>query len=718
MTPRTEWQFTSAIAPGWLVLAGLVALLFAFWSYRRTLPPVGTNVRTILALLRFTSLFGGLWLLARPSVDIERFRLEPPKLAFLIDRSASMGLVQGGIDRTAQVRELLTSDAAARLAGKFGIDYLAFDDTLKRAGETLERLLSALPDGPLTDIGSALGVLVTTSRRDLPAGIVLVSDGASNRGPDPVRIARSSPVPIWTIGIGSPAPDRDAMVVRIEHNPVVYQGSKTSVAIHWRAVGSGGKELTVSLRDREGRSMGRSQVAVKSDFDEGAVEFELTPEAAGRQFWTAEVGTDEGELTTGNNRRSFFIDVLKSRMRVLVMAGPPDHGLGDLVRRLMQDGQCEVISRTRRGEAFYEGAWPADSLVRSVDLVLLHHFPSVGTNREALAKFFAALTAHDVPVGLVDGGRLDPELLAPIADRLPVVAQRTPTRLVQAQVTPLGRHAVIAAPEDERFAARWSALPPLTYAAGRWSARPGSEVLAQFRGADGEKAPALVVFEQAGSRSAALLVRDFWKWGIVPVGSEDEAGPLWGRLVRFLALRKAQKHVVLKFDRDQYPSGEPVTFEVSVYDGNFQPIDGAEVTTEVVSNGKEGGRILLEGIGSGRYRGSFATGSEGEYRVRVAARYENSEVGEDRGSVLVEPYSVELLETRLNEEPLARIAAASGGGYAPAEKADSLLDGLRAEPREIVESSHYDLWGKWWILSLILTALTFEWTIRMRTGML
>ncbi len=719
MDGGSTFNLTTA-CPVWLLGLGCaIALAFAVWSYLRTWPPTKPGVRALLAVLRWGAIFGGLLVLAQPALELHRVVSEPAKLLVLVDKSASMTLTQDSLDRVEQVGRLLRGDSFGRLQRMFTTRLFSFADSLEDRWDDPGSLADEPPDGVGTDIGRAWIEALESAGLEPPSAIVIISDGVHNSGADPVRLARASLAPILAVGVGSPQPFRDLMVHSIAVSPVVYQGSQVPVEVGVRGVGASGRTATVAVRAPDGKTVGRRKVTFRSDFEEKTLVFDIEATMPGRQRFSVQVSALEGELTTDNNRRSVYLNVLASRMRVLLMAGPPDNALGDLVRRLRRDEHVQLTLRTTLRSRFYEGGWPDAALLAETDVVLLHHFPVRSNDRQRLESFAEAVIEAGLPVGFIDGGQVDSRLCRLFEPFLPVNVKAGPLRFSTGQVVPVRRHAVIADPDRTDFTQGWSGLPPVRFATGRFIPRPQAMVLAEFQqmaGAGGF--PAIVVMEEGGVKSAALLGRDLWRWNLASPGDEGIPEPLLQRLIRWLAVRKVARQVEVTFDKELLSNQEPVGFTVAVQDENYQPIDGADVTVEVSRDGEVGGAAALEGIGGGRYRGLFRSWGEGEYTVQVRARMNEVVIGEDRGKVAVEPFSVELLDSRMNEELLRAMGEVSGGGFVPVVSADSLFDSFNFDPVDHEDVHRYEVWGRGWLLAVIVGLLACEWFIRIRVGML
>jgi hypothetical protein len=519
--------------------------------------------------------------------------------------------------------------------------------------------------------------------------------------------------------VGSPEQSRDLMIVNIRANPVVYQGSKTPIDITLRAINCEGQTIQLSVREPSGKVVGRKQVTVSGSFDEQTIPIDIDVNRPGRQRYSVELSQLDNELTDSNNRRSFYLNVLAGKMKLLLMAGLPNDGLGDLVRRLKGDKHIELIQRTTRKGSFYEGDWLDDKSLKEVDALILYQFPVKSTNKTKLQQFATRVKQENLPICYFDGGRVDARQLKHFAEQLPFTIKDGRTGLGTGQVVPVKRHAIIADPDETDFASKWSQLPPLTYLANRYTHKPHSNVLAEFQTQGIERRfPAIIVTEQSVNKSVAILGRDLWLWGLASPGSDGVIEPFLERLIRWLAVRKSEKRVNIKFDKELYSTQEQVGFTVSVMDEAYRPVDGSEVTTEVSLNEEISGRVAITGIGQGRYRGSFQPWNEGEYSIKVISSLDNEPIGNDQGKITVEPFNIELLDARLNEELLIGIGESSGGDYVPANQADSLFASFQFAPQEQHQTDRWELWGRGWLLVLIIGLLSVEWFIRVRVGML
>lgn len=216
-----------------LVLVPLVAVLYALMQRRRRKYAVaftnvdvlaavagrsyGRHIPAVLALLAFAAL---LVALARPERTVDAERREANVL-LVFDTSGSM------LATDVQPSRL----AAAQLAGNtftdavpdgFRIGVIGFGSSAQQLSEPttdkprVKATIDSLQVAGATAMGDALKLAVNSARvpvpdglggsRRLPAAIVLLGDGASTRGSDPIDVIQDTKkyrIPVYTVALGT-----------------------------------------------------------------------------------------------------------------------------------------------------------------------------------------------------------------------------------------------------------------------------------------------------------------------------------------------------------------------------------------------------------------------------------------------------------------------------------------------------------------------------------
>ena len=131
------------------------------------------------------------------------------------------------------------------------------------------------------------------------------------------------------------------------------------------------------------------------------------------------------------------------------------------------------------------------------------------------------------------------------------------------------------------------------------------------------------------------------------------------------------------------------TIAVDAWDALGAFVNGLEVSAVVAGPLRDRREVALPQTGPGRYEGAFSAGAAGDYVATVSARSADGQVSVRTVGASV-PYPEEYLDTGVDRDLLARLAAATGGGVVdPGEPAT--LDRLLVRERG-VSSRQVELW--------------------------
>ncbi len=698
----------------------LLALLWAAFTYRRTVPPVGTALRIFLAALRFGALAALLFLIFEPNVSFRQQRERKPLLPVLIDDTQSMDLEDPSGKRADQLQKVITSPLWEKLNERFDLFYFAFDDSLRRlealAPEQLHR------DALGTDLSAAWKALAEEFKGEPVPACILISDGGDNLGQDPVAAARENRFPIYTVGIGDTSAVRDAALASITGDPIAYAGKPSRLTVRVRAKKMANQSASVELRDENGRLLAQRRIKLPADDLLSETTLEFTPDKAGETALQVRLVTTGEEQSLDNNLRSFPVVVHPSRIRVLAVSGYPDFESLFFHRAAAQISDVEITAFDLEGV----GGKTADRVnirqtVEKSDVVVLIHLPKSPAGQAALERLRRALEKHPLPIWVWLNAEPPPRFLEKFCGDPPV--ELVPARLSGDGAPEADRFYAVLDP-DAQFeeAALWEDLPPVQYPPFRVQIRPPAQSLIRLQDpATGQTiSPALVVWRKDDGRGALSIGSGYWRWSFLSQGLTGSAELYSGmifKMLRWLNQKTTRKPLQLSTDKALYSSGEKVLFDARVLAGDGSPVKSAQV--EVTLEGPEGSvKLLLEPDAFGRYTAAYMPQGVGAYHYEARAVIEGEPAGVDSGRFNVEAYNVEKETLRQNRELLQAISRASGGIYLPADSVASLADTLKAPPRIVLEGWSRRFFLNWDMFLLVIGLLSLEWFIRKRRGML
>jgi len=704
LAPNAPWV--------WLLLLSLALLALAVWAYRIAIPPLPALARRVLPALRAFALLALVWLLAQPV--LERLGGDAAQVVVLRDRSSSMDLpsAPGGPPRSV-VADQAVNELKRAWRGRARVQVLDF---ASRLGLDSTGIGSAAG----TALGSALASLGRSPAGERTSAVVVVSDGVTNRGDDPLSAARELGVPVHAVIVGSGGPDR--VVTEVEASAFARVGEPTPIRVRVTSGEPRGIPIPVTLSDR-GRVLARAVVPAPGPGAEATAELRVTPPSAGLAVWTARADSVPGEMNFTNNAREVALEVAPGKLGVLVISGGLSWDLAFLRRSLTGDSSLAVTTlvRERDGwrqlETLRRRNAPIVGDLRGVSVVVLDAITGSELDDaldRALLEFARAggglLVLSGAPPGLTRfrSGALGSQLRVELDGSL---AGRPGSPLPTAE----GRELLAWDEDPARGDAAWRAAAPLADVAPI-APGAGDRVLLATPGSG----PPLLFSRRIG-RGPVLMVNGagLWRWTLA---AQDERGDdrgrvLWRRLIRWLAEPVQGDPVRVQPDRWLAANGEPVRLLATVQDASLRPVAGAAVAGELKSESGATRAVTFTARDAGSYEAVLDDLPPGRYRISARAERGGHELGRAASEVAVDRWSLEEARSNADSTALAQLAAASGGRAIEAGRIERWARDMPTRELARGRSESRRLWESPWTFAAIVGALGWEWGWRRRRGL-
>ena len=704
----------------------LAAVVLSCFVYRKTVPPVSRGVRYLLMFIRAMVVILVILLLFEPILSLTRKRQEKPVVAVLVDNSASMGLIDQKINRPKELHKVLNTELFKKSSNKFEIEFYEFSYQLSDK-------INAPPDsvqytGDGTDIQGSLRQLKEKLAERYFAAVLLITDGADNLGENPARYVSAYGIPIYPIAIGDPSEQKDLIVSNYATNEIVYSGTKVPVDVFIKSSGFKEKRIPVNLTIQN-KTIDSKVVTLSGSSLEQKMRFHFIPDEEGFYKYEIKLPQLEGELTHLNNMKSFYVKVLKSKMKVLLIAGGPSADFRFLKRALEADKNLEIQTYVEKSHgSFYQGtSFPPTDKLLEFDCLILLDFPRRSSSNQTVNKIKSFL-AQGKSVVFFFGKNVDFEKLWTLKEFTPLAAKPTlgRERLVYMNILPQGISHPLFQISDDALENRdkWHELPPVFSNYDNVVLHPKAQTLAavDLRRSEvvrRQRLP-LIAIRQSGTRkSMAVFAYGLWRWDLLMWGvnkSNESYQRFLQNTIRWLVTSEDSKLVRISSNKEIYRSGEEVKFTAQVYTRDFLPVDGAEVVVHLQGAG-EIQELSLSNIGEGRYEGSFQVLGGGDYQFDGAAHIQGRVLGRDKGKFSVEEFNLEYQNARMNEDLLRRMAVESGGEFFTSGNFTKLKEKLNFPEKFIVRNQEWEIWNKSSILMVCIFLLGAEWFIRKRKGM-
>ncbi|MFZ9761151.1 MAG: CARDB domain-containing protein [Candidatus Kapaibacteriota bacterium] len=726
-------SYTLGITGSWWIFAicALLGIALSWWSYQVTNPPLSSVRKFILGSLRALALSLLLFALFEPVLSMIRASLADPRLAIVIDKSLSMSLKDGRIDRAKALKQAIASSNIASL-NEDDIEIVVFGEDAKGNIPTLAKADSIPAKGLYTNITKALNILSEADESDVVQAAIVFTDGAVNAGANPLYEAELFGRPIFTVGIGDSLDPRDASIQSILVNEIVYAGTKVPIAVTVRATGfPDASQATVAVYDN-GSLIGKESITLKSGLSTYSVSVQHIPSQPGIHKITARVSTSGNELTLKNNELSEFMKVLKQKRIISVFAGSPSPDLTFIKTVLERIPDSKIsLHVQKQGSEFYPPIPSAQSLSES-ESILLIGFP-IASTPPSLMQMIRKEVENGKPLMFIASQQVDYQRLSPLEPFLPFSV--TSTSQQEFMAIPNVEESGEASPimrvlGDGRDTDRWNSLPPIYKTETFVNVKPESEILATIRiGTAPIQEPLIMTRTFAGKRSLAVLGYGLYRWKLLGMAPDiargasdmpDILSAFIDQSIQWIGASEKEQLVKIRSSRKFYIGGERVELIGQVYNASLDPVDDAIVSVTLTGPGTKRD-IRLANMGAGRYSASISGLPAGDYFYQGSA-VKGSVLGKDDGRFVIGAESAEYLNLKMNAPLLRSMSELTGGTFYTPNTVSTFLEDLKKHPRftqtSIVKESELALWNNLWLLLIAITAFACEWFFRKRSGLI
>ncbi len=723
----TSYDFGLSGSVWLLVLSCLIGFALSIFVYRTTVPPISTRRKVFMIFLRGSGLALLLFILFEPLLNLVKVTEEPARVAVMLDNSQSAAMQDASVDRRAQYTAALA---------EIDEELFSDDNRVLRFDRRADRIENFAPDsldfnGELSNISSAFKDVFNDVERDNIRALVLVSDGAFNAGQNPIYDAELLGRPVYTVGIGDSTEPRDVSVQTIITNELAYVGVPAPVNVNVRSSGYSEGEIAVRLLDN-GAVIDEQIVQLREGANSYSLVFEYLPNEEGTRKIEARIDAVEGELTDKNNRVVEFVRVLKSKRKVVILAGAPTPDLGFVRSTLESNKNVEVSTFIQKKGAEYIGAAPTPADLVQAELIITIGFPVSSTSPEVVQMLAGALE-RGRPLMFMASREIDYVRLRPLEPYLPfnVSASQQRELLVTPDVPPtaLG-HPIMKIDGSGADGQYWNAMPPVFRTETFVKVKPEADVLASIRVNNAPlNEPLIAVRTLQNRKSMAVFAYGLFRWKTLGYAAEISRGrtqtpdvftSFMENSVRWLTTRDQGKLVRVKTSREQYSSGERVEVIGQVYDETYEPLENADVRVRI-TGAEEPRDIVLTPLGGGRYSAEVEGLPQGEYSFDARVLVNDAQYGTDNGRFSIGEVSIEFQNPRMNAALLRTLSERTGGKFFAAGDLPGLYDAIKQhrgfQARPVSERSEIALWNLPWLLAAAVLLFGLEWFMRKRSGM-
>jgi hypothetical protein len=620
------------------------------------------------------------------------YRVEKPLIIALTDNSSSLLNYKDSSKVKGQVDAL-----RSQLKTELGEEYEWMEMTvgnMPKFGGTVNYKES------VSNLSSAFEKINTEYFNRNIGAIVFVSDGKFNAGSNPVYAAeRIDLTPVFTVGVGDTVKKRDQFVKNVATNDITFLGNKFPVEVDIEGVKMGKGSATVSIY-RDGKQLALQTVKYTDgvrDFQH--LSFLLDADRIGFQTYSVVISKAGNEYNYANNSRTFYVEVIDSRSKVLILAGAPHPDVAAWKQVLERDENLEV-------ESMLVKDWKKD--LTKTDLVIWHE-PGIGFDPSVQQL----LENKKIPVIYTVGPNTTSTTIQKLNIGISVSGSNGQTDDVQGGVNTGFQQFELS----DLVKNMVESGPPLKSKFGKVTSAGGLEVFAYQRLGSIRKADPLIYFNKRGQIKIGVIYGEgIWRWKMnefIRTGDQDGFAEFINKITQYVLVKQNTSKLRVNFPK-RFTKDEDVLVNATFYNQSLEPVSDAEIRLEVRN---EKGKLSKVGFGvSGKqYTASLGKLSPGIYKWKaVGIRNGQSEV--KNGVFVVEDMELEDLDTYADHQIMRQIAKTTGGKFFELKNANGVLRAIRNRDDITTvsyrEATFKDLVDLKWLFLLLLVFISAEWFLR------
>jgi hypothetical protein len=617
---------------------------------------------------------------------------QKPVLAVVVDASESM-IKNADSATLAESMNAKLQQFRSELEESYQIDFLGFHQ------EVFEQP-SLKFDGKRTDLGQVFRYLNDKYYMLPLEAAVVFTDGQNNQGINPLYQMEAGALKVYPVMIGDTLNPSDAFVDQVFYNKVVKQKADFYVDVVLQVQLLEGENIRVLLK-KQNRVVAEKEVQIASGNESKEIRFELNEQSSGLKRYIVEIVTNTPEKNLENNSADFYIQVVESGQKVLIVGNNPHPDLGAIASALKTIDGIEVDVKTLNDFPFQ---------IKEEQLIILHGLPSIDERSKVL---FSQQEIQNKALWYIGATSTDLN-----HSDFPFIVEKM-SGYEYAEPSPVAGFNDFLLPGN--WVSDFSDYPPLYTTFAQLTAKfPMSSFFTQrIRGY--ESGEMLWGFwEDKGMTKSFLAGEGIWKWKLHNYqtdGNHIQFNDLIKRVSKYLLTGTYNDRFNLQFQRS-YNETDRVILEAQVLNKAFENITTADVSLSLKDEQQNEYPYQFSPLND-RYSLDLGYLKSGIYSFEAQAKTADTNLFES-GTFVVESWNMEAYRTGANRELLQQMASLSNGKAYHFSETNQLISDLKQNTGAALRYTYIqkiiNLIDIKWLLLLLVSLLTTEWFLRKYFG--
>lgn len=678
------------------VLTGLIFAVVLYYKDQR-FADKSRNFLLMLAAFRFLAVSAITFLLLGPyfsSLSEER-----SKPSILIAQDASESVLFGAKKDSSDIIDAIT-ELKKDLEKKYEVETVHF-------GETTKQGISATFNQKMTNFSKLLQYVDQQYQGRMLSSVILFSDGIYNEGENPIYSPNLKQTAFYSIALGDTTKKSDIAIKNVFYNDLAFLGDQMSIRFDLTAFKLPGKNTRVTIAEITGgerKVLGERSVSINSSdffYEDG---FVLEADQPGTRHFRITAGSVPNEITLTNNVKDIYLDVIDSRINVVIMANAPHPDLS-AIKQSLESLKNYKVSIVMAG---------SENLPQNTDLVVLHNLPSA---KNPVPVLLSAITQKKIPHLFIVGQQTDLNAFNRAQDLIQISSSLKSFNESQASLN----KQFFGFELDPETARAVELFPPLLSPFGTIQAAPHAQTLL-FQNISKVKTsyPLLSFGDRNGIKNGVLMGEGLWKWRLFDFaqnGNQNSIHQLIGKTAQLVSTKADTRKWRAESFKTVYNENEHIRFRANLYNDNNEPVNQPEAFLYIKNVAGEVFEFVFT-----REENAYALDASflpaGEYSYRAIVKFGGKELT-DSGKFAVKEIQLETADIVARHDLLKQMAQESGGEVYGLQQIETLRDQLLdAEVKPVVYAQRKTspLINFKWLFFFILIWLSVEWFLRRYFG--
>jgi len=691
-------NFELEYSAAWLIGILLLSLFLSWFSYRNKngFNELSSLWKASLYSLRFISVFLITTLLLGIFIKTYVERIEQPLFFVVTDHSASM-LNYKDSSTVAENIKTTREKVTAKYGSKFDIKMLSVGADIKNNEPNNFNESSS-------NLEAAFAYIHSNFYNRNIGGITFISDGNFNVGANPIyNAAKIRTTPIFCLAVGDSIQKKDQLVRSVFNNPLAFLMNDFPVEIDISSFQFPEEESIITISKKGKIIASKTLEYGKNTEDFQKVRFLIPADELGHQTYTIKLEEKQNEISYKNNTKNFYVEVLDSRNKVLLLSTAPHPDISALKNVLSTNDKIEFES------ALFKD-WNGE--VNQANLLICHS-PKKNTDLNIIKRF----QEENIPILYILGPTTNEALYGRLSIQFPPRTIGKSDNL-QAALNDNFSEFVI----DPLLKSSLNFYPPLQGHYGDFKTPIGAKTLFNQRiGSVKKESPLLFFQTQRGKRYAAIMGEGIWRWRINEFQREQNHtvfNNLIDKTIQYLTVPGKTKGLTVRFPNRISKQEELIVngvFYNSSLEAITSPILDLNITDEKSKKYTTQFSVYEDG-----YQAQLGKLNPGRYTWDVETVFKNK-TERKSGVFIVEDIDQERAESVANHSVLKQLASQSNGGFYKLSESDRFIKDLsqRSEIESVSfsEEANFKLIDYTWYLILCILFLCGEWLMKRLKGL-